>query len=65
LYYLRGLIELYQGSSDKAKKLFTDGMRLDPDNKKCMVALKKARKCEELKDKGNEAIKEKNFEEAC
>jgi len=48
-------------------------MRLDPDNKKCMLALKKAKKCEELKgivikyiyfkEKGNTALKENKFEE--
>jgi len=43
------LIELYNGTTEKAKKLFLEGMRLDPDNKKCMFALKKAKKCEELK----------------
>lgn len=53
IYYLAGLIELYNGTSEKAKKYFTEGMRLDPDNKKCMLALKKTRKCEELKEKGN------------
>ena len=38
-------------------------MRLDPDNKKCMLALKKAKKCEELIEKGNIALKENKFEE--
>jgi len=28
-------------------------MKVDPDNKKCREALRKARKCEELKEKGN------------
>jgi hypothetical protein len=31
-------------------------MRLDPDNKKCMLALKKAKKCEELKGKKQNII---------
>ena len=34
-------------------------MRLDPDNKKCMLALKKAKKCEELKGKHIIYIKKK------
>ena len=38
-------------------------MRLDPDNKKCMLALKKAKKCEELIEKGHTALKENKFEE--
>jgi DnaJ family protein C protein 7 len=29
-YYLKGIIELYSGDSTKAKKYFSDGMRLDP-----------------------------------
>ena len=39
-------------------------MTLDPDNKKCREALKKAQKVEELKEKGNQAIKESNFDES-
>ena len=73
MYYLAGLIELYGGNTENAKKYFKEGMRLDPDNKKCMLALKKAKKCEELKgidikyiyfkEKGNTALKENKFEE--
>jgi hypothetical protein len=29
-YYLKGIIELYNGDSVKAKKYFAEGMRLDP-----------------------------------
>ena len=29
-YYLKGIVELYDGNSEKAKKLFSDGLRLDP-----------------------------------
>lgn len=50
--------------SEKAKTLFRQGMTLDPDNKKCREALKKAQKVEELKEKGNQAIKESNFDES-
>lgn len=48
-WYLKGIIELYDGESARAKKLFTEGMRLDPDNNKCRLALNKAKKCEALK----------------
>lgn len=41
-----------------------DGMKLDPDSKKCMVALKNAKKCEELKEKGNDFLKSDNFDQA-
>lgn len=44
-WYLKGIIELYDGESARAKKLFTEGMRLDPDNNKCRLALNKAKKC--------------------
>lgn len=39
-------------------------MRLDPDNIKCRDTLKLVRKCEDLKEKGNEFIKNKKFDEA-
>lgn len=64
LYYLKGLLELYEGNTERAKKILLDGMKLDPDNKKCREALKKARKCEELKDKGNEHLKAQAYDEA-
>lgn len=48
-WYLKGIIELYGGESLRAKKFFTEGMRLDPDNNKCRLALNKAKKCEQLK----------------
>ena len=42
--YLKGLIELNSGDSNRAKKFFTEGMRLDPDNQKIRQALLKAKK---------------------
>lgn len=48
-YYLKGIIELYSGDSNKAKKHFSDGIRLDPENIKCQRALNKAKKCEAYK----------------
>lgn len=44
-WYLKGIIELYGGESGRAKKFFVEGMRLDPDNNKCRLALNKAKKC--------------------
>ncbi len=61
-WYLKGLIELYGGDSSRAKKFFTEGMRLDPDQKKCRLALNTAKKCEQLKEEGNEFLKSGNFE---
>jgi len=44
-WYLKGIIELYGGDSARAKKFFTEGLRLDPDSKKCKQALNTAKKC--------------------
>ena len=60
-WYLKGIIELYGGESARAKKFFSEGMRLDPDNTKCRLALNKAKKCEQLKEEGNEFIKEQKY----
>lgn len=39
-------------------------MKLDPDNKKCRDAFKKAKKCEELKEKGNLDLKNGKYDDA-
>jgi len=49
-WYLKGIIELYGGESSRAKKFFGEGMRLDPDHKKCRLSLNTAKQCERLKD---------------
>jgi DnaJ family protein C protein 7 len=61
-WYLKGIIELYGGESARAKKYFAEGMRLDPDHKKCRLALNNAKQCEKLKEEGNEFIKAGKFE---
>ncbi len=48
-WYLKGIIELYSGESGRAKKFFSEGMRLDPDHNKCRLSLNKAKSCERLK----------------
>jgi DnaJ family protein C protein 7 len=63
-FYLKGIIELYNGDSVKAKKYFADGIRLDPENVKCQKALHKAKRCEVYKDEGNELIKQNKYKEA-
>ncbi|CAD8145329.1 unnamed protein product [Paramecium pentaurelia] len=64
VYYLKGIIDLYNGNSERAKKILIDGMKVDPDNKKCREALKKARKCEELKEKGNQLLQQVKLNDA-
>lgn len=49
---------LYQGNTEGAKKILQDGMRMDPDNKKCLIAFRRAKRCEELKEQGNNYLKE-------
>jgi len=44
-WYLKGIIELYGGESARAKKFFVEGMRLDPDHKKCRLALNTSKHC--------------------
>ena len=39
-------------------------MRLDPDHRKCRLALNTAKKCESLKEEGNQLLKSGKFEEA-
>lgn len=64
MYFLKGLIELYGGNSERAKKVLLDGMKLDPDNKKCREALRKAKRCEELKEKGNNFLAKQEYQAA-
>ena len=52
IYFLRGIIYLYNDNIDKAKKMFAEGCRLDPDDDKCKNALKNVKKLETLKEKG-------------
>ena len=62
--YLRGLIELYSGDSGKAKKYFMEGLKYDPDNEKLKKTYNNAKKGEQLKEKGNELLKEGKYKEA-
>ena len=52
LYFLRGIIYLYSDNLSRAKQMFTEGIRLDPDDSKCKTALRNLKKLEELKEKG-------------
>ncbi len=59
LFFLRGIIYLYSDNLVKAKQMFSEGIRLDPDDSKCKLALKNVKKLEELKEKGK--FKIENF----
>ena len=47
-----------------AKKTWQEALRLDPDNIKCMKALKRMNRQEEAKEKGNDAFKTGNLVKA-
>lgn len=64
VYYIKGLVELYSGSPEKAKQFLTEGMKLDPDNKKCLLALKASKQQEEFKQKGNDLLNAGKYKEA-
>jgi DnaJ family protein C protein 7 len=63
LHYLRAVTLLYAGRSEDARKTLITCMQLDPDNVKVKNLLKKAKQIEVLKEKGNEALKEKQYEQ--
>lgn len=52
IYFLRGIIYLYSDNCERAKKMFSEGLRLDPDDEKCKSALRGVKKLEQLKEKG-------------
>jgi DnaJ family protein C protein 7 len=62
--YARGLALLYNGQPDVAKKNLMEGLRLDPDNEKCRITIKRMNKQEDLKEKGNIEFKSGNHEAA-
>jgi len=47
-----------------AKKTWMEAMRLDPDNTSCRLAIKRMNRQEDAKEKGNQAFKAGNQEEA-
>lgn len=52
IFFLRGIIYLYNDNTEKAKKMFQEGLRLDPDDEKCKNLLKNVKKLENFKEKG-------------
>ena len=46
-------MDQYAGNTERAKTLYSNGVKLDPDNKKCIQALKLCKKTEALKEEGN------------
>ncbi|CAD8047804.1 unnamed protein product [Paramecium primaurelia] len=63
-YYLKGLIELYGGSPDKAKSILQEGVRQDQNNKKCLVAYQMAKDQDSYKSKGNDCLNSNKFNDA-
>ena len=54
----------YNGNSDQARKVLQEAIKMDPDNTKLKLALKKITKQNDSKEKGNEAFKKGNINEA-
>jgi len=53
---VHGLTLYYTGNMDLAQKCFSEVLRFDPDNKKCLVLFKRIRKLESKKAEGNAAF---------
>eukprot|EP01017_Pseudomicrothorax_dubius_P035733 TRINITY_DN5050_c0_g2_i1.p1 TRINITY_DN5050_c0_g2~~TRINITY_DN5050_c0_g2_i1.p1 ORF type:complete len:466 (+),score=142.45 TRINITY_DN5050_c0_g2_i1:345-1742(+) len=62
--YARGIALLYNGSAEQAKRMFQEALRVDPDHKKSMNAFKTMKKVEDLKEKGNNAFKNNEYDQA-
>ncbi|CAD8059216.1 unnamed protein product [Paramecium sonneborni] len=63
-YYLKGLIELYGGSPDKAKSILQEGLRQDQNNKKCLAIYQMAKDQDNYKQKGNDCLNSNKFNDA-
>jgi len=62
--YVRGLCLYYQDSTEKAYKTFQQLFRVDPDFKKAKTVYKKIKHLESTKEKGNDAYRKGNYQEA-
>jgi len=62
--HAKGFALACSGKTENAKKVWTDAVRMDPDNKLCKQAIKKLNKQEEAKQKGNDFLKSSNFAQA-
>jgi len=62
--YARGMAVYYQGNTDSAITHFTNALKLDPDDTKCRLQLKKIRTLEAKRAAGNEAFRQGKYQEA-
>ena len=62
--YWRAQSLYYQGDFNKAVKNMQAVLRRDPDNKPCQQLIKKMRKLERMKGRGNDAFKARRWHEA-
>lgn len=63
-YFLKALLEYYQGNTPSSKKLLQEVLRRDPDHLQCQQLLKQLRRVEKFKDQGNELLKQGKLDEA-
>ena len=62
--YWRAQSLYYQGDFAKAIKNMQAVLRRDPDNKPCQLLIKKMRKLERIKGRGNDAFKARQWQDA-
>lgn len=62
--YVYGLALAYDGQTEAAKKIWRESLKFDPDNKVCLHAQKMIKHQEELKQKGNDAMKANDYKGA-
>jgi len=62
--FIRAMALNYNGQSELAKKSLQEALRMDPDNNRLKLALKKINKQEDLKERGNIAFKNGKLDEA-
>lgn len=63
-YYLKALVEYFQGNTAQTKKLLAEVLRRDPDQLQCQQLMKQVRKVEKFKEQGNELLKQSKLDEA-
>jgi len=62
--YLRGRALYYLGEKDTAIKFWREGLRYDPENKKCQTQFKNAKKFDKLVEEGKNSIELSEWDKA-
>ena len=62
--FWRAKAQYYRGEFEKAIQVMKNIMRMDPDNKECMIEIRKMRKLENMKTEGNDCFKKRKWADA-